>query len=114
MTKKKVTKSDGKPTPIERFIALSDAEKDAEVAEFEQGIDFSQWRLLNTQERKLWRKVQRRLRGRPAVGEGAKTIAVSIERGLLKRADTYAKQHAMKRAQMIAEALKLLMQRKSG
>lgn len=47
--------------------------------------------------------------GRPVVGEGAKMIAVSIEAGLLRRADEYAKSHGLKRAQMIADALRALI-----
>jgi hypothetical protein len=101
MTKKK-------PTPIEKFLALSDAQKDAEVAEFDKGIDPSEWRPLNAAERKQWRRVKRRL-GRPKVGQGAKMVAVSIERGLLQRADRYAKRHAMKRAELIAAGLKLVL-----
>ena len=99
-----------KPTPIERFLALSDAEKDAEVAQFEREIPLSESRPLNVAERKLWRRVKRRL-GRPKVGQGAKMVAVSIERGLLQRADRYAKRHAMKRAELIAAGLKLVLAR---
>ena len=100
-------------TPIGRFLSRTDAEKDAEVAEFDKGIDLSEWRPLNASERKLWRKVKRNL-GRPPVGQGAKVVAVTIERGLLKRVDQYAKQHAVKRAEMIAEGLRLILERKTG
>jgi metal-responsive CopG/Arc/MetJ family transcriptional regulator len=36
---------------------------------------------------------------------------VSIERGLLKEADTFARDHKIKRSQMVAEGLRLVMQR---
>jgi hypothetical protein len=101
-----------KPTPIERFLSLSDAEKDAEVAQFEREIPLSESRPLNAAERKQWRRVKRRL-GRPKVGQGAKMVAVSIERGLLQRADRYAKRHAMKRAELIAAGLKLVLAKAS-
>jgi hypothetical protein len=52
--------------------------------------------------------------GRPVVGQGAKTIAVTIERGLLARADRYAKQHDLKRAELIAHGLQLVLKRKAG
>ena len=100
-------------TPIERFLALSDAEKDAEVAEFEKGVDLSQWRPLSAAERKQWARVKRKM-GRPKVGQGAKTVAVSIEIGLLKEADKYAKRRQMKRAELIAEGLRMVMGRKAG
>ena len=95
-------------TPIERFLALSDAEKDAAVADLDREIPLSQTRPLNARERKQWQKTKRRL-GRPKVGEGSKMIAVTVERGLLRRADRYAKQHKLKRAQMVAAGLELLM-----
>ena len=50
--------------------------------------------------------------GRPRVGNGAKMVAVTIEKGLLKRADAYAKRHGMKRAAMIAQGLLLVMAEK--
>jgi len=103
-------KNKKKMSPIEKFLALSDAEKDAEVAQFDREIPLSETRPLNAAERKLWRRVKRRL-GRPKVGQGAKMVAVSIERGLLQRADRYAKRHAMKRAELIAAGLKLVLAR---
>jgi hypothetical protein len=100
----------------ERFMALSDAEKDAEVAEFEkypEGYPLSKTRPLNAAERKQWKRIQAKM-GRPKIGRGCKTVAVSMEIGLLKRVDKYAKAHSMKRAEMIAEGLRLVLERKTG
>jgi metal-responsive CopG/Arc/MetJ family transcriptional regulator len=36
---------------------------------------------------------------------------VSIERGLLKQVDSFARTHKLKRSQMVAEGLRLVMQR---
>src|ERR1041384_364609 len=47
--------------------------------------------------------------GRPQVGGGAKIVPVSIERGLLKEADAFAKAQKIKRSQMVAEGLRLVM-----
>jgi metal-responsive CopG/Arc/MetJ family transcriptional regulator len=44
------------------------------------------------------------------VGKGAKIVPVSIERGLLKDADAFAKRHRLKRSQLVAEGLRLVMQ----
>jgi len=99
-----------KQSPIERFIALSDAEKDAEVAPFEKGIDPKEWRPLTPAQRKQWTRIKRKL-GRPKVGRGAKIVPVSIERGLLQEVDSYAKRHKLKRSQMVAEGLRLVMKR---
>ena len=98
-----------KPSPIERFIALSDKEKDAEVIEYENGIDPTDWHPLTAAQRKQWARIKRKA-GRPRIGKGAKIVPVSIERGLLKEADSFAKRHKLKRSQMVAEGLRLVMQ----
>ncbi len=95
-------------TPIEKFLALSDAEKDAQVAEFEGGVDLSQFRPLTAADQKLWKKAKRKM-GRPTVGRGSKMVPVSMELGLLKRLDAFALAHKLKRSQAIAQGLDLLM-----
>jgi hypothetical protein len=47
----------------------------------------------------------RRKPGRPRKGLGSLTIALSIERGLLGRADRLAKKRGISRAQLVAAAL---------
>jgi len=99
-----------KKTPIEKFLSRSDAGKDAAVADLENGINWSKTRPLNAAERKPWDGLKRKLRaGRPRVGAGAKLVAVTIERNLLARADRYAKGHGLKRTEMIAKGLELVM-----
>jgi hypothetical protein len=101
-------------TPIERFLALTDAEKDAEVAPFEKGeIPLSKSRPLTTAERRFWDKVKRGL-GRPKVGRGATVVPISIERGLLEEVNAFAKANHLKRSQMVAEGLRLVMKRRAS
>ena len=109
-------KTKAKTDPVARFMALSDEEKAAELAPFERGeVPLSESRPLNAQERKRWSRIQRRLRrGRPRIGGGAKILSVSIESGLLKKADAFAKSRKLNRSQMVAEALRLLLQRRAG
>jgi hypothetical protein len=52
--------------------------------------------------------------GRPKIGRGAKIVPVSIERGLLAQADAFAKRHHLKRSKMVAEGLRLVMERRAG
>jgi hypothetical protein len=54
------------------------------------------------------------LGGRPRVGEGAKIVPISIERGLLRRADAFAKRYKLSRSQLLAEGLRLAMRRKAS
>ena len=99
-------------SPIERFIALPDAEKETEVAQYESGADPKDWHPLTPAQRKQWTRIKRKS-GRPRVGKGAKIVPVSIERGLLKEADFFARRHKLKRSQMVAEGLRLVMQKAS-
>lgn len=52
--------------------------------------------------------------GRPRIGGGAQIVPVSIERGLLRKVDAFAKRHDLKRSQMVAEGLRLVMRRRAG
>jgi hypothetical protein len=52
--------------------------------------------------------------GRPVIGEGAKIVPVSIERGLLRQVDSFAKRHKLKRSQLIAEGLRIVMARRAS
>jgi len=52
--------------------------------------------------------------GRPKIGAGAQIVPVSIERGLLAQADAFAQRHHLKRSKMVAEGLRLVMQRRVG
>jgi hypothetical protein len=66
---------------------------------------------LTPAQRTLHRRAARAAKakmGRPKVGAGAKIVPISIERGLLKRADAFAKRHRLKRSQMLAQGLQLL------
>src|SRR5687767_2431465 len=51
--------------------------------------------------------------GRPTIGKGAKIVPVTIERGLLKQADDFARRHNLKRSQMVAQGLRLVMRNAS-
>jgi hypothetical protein len=66
-------------------------------------------------QRKRWDKSVREAkslrRGRPTVGAGAKQISVSMELDRLRRVDRYAEAHALKRTEVIAQAVDLLMSR---
>jgi len=55
------------------------------------------------------RALHRRARGRPMVGKGAKIVPVSIERELLTQADAFAQRHKLKRSEMVAQGLRLVM-----
>jgi hypothetical protein len=105
-----MTKKPKRKSPVETFLALSDDEKSAAVREFdapsEDGYGFGQ---LSPESRKLWQKAKRK-RGRPKIGAGAAKVLVSVERGLLRRADAFAKREGISRSQLFARGLSALME----
>ena len=101
-----------KQSEYERFMALSDAEKDAEVAKFDRGLDLSETKPLTPAQRKLWNKAKRK-RGRPRVGKGVEVISLSVERELLRQADRLAKAEGISRAALFARGLHIILKRPS-
>jgi hypothetical protein len=89
-----------KISEYERFMALSDEQKNREVAKYDRGIPFSETRPLTAGDRARLRRARKR--GRPQVGAGAKRIQVTMERGLLKQVDQYARRYRMSRAELLA------------
>ena len=55
------------------------------------------------------RIIKKRGRGRPVVGRGAKRVLITVERGLLTHADSYARRQGMSRSELIALGLKMAM-----
>lgn len=48
---------------------------------------------------------------RPAVGRGVKVVSLSIEAGLLERADALAMKRGVSRARLVAEGLEVVLAR---
>lgn len=95
---------------IDRFIALPDSEKDRIVADIERETPSQRLvrsRPLSSKERKQWQRFKKM--GRPRVGEGAKTISLTVEKKLLKHADAYAKRHGISRATLVAQGLRAIL-----
>jgi hypothetical protein len=90
----------------DRFMALSDIERKRDA----HAAAGSKSRPLTVAERAMFDEVGLgRRRGRPAKGQGARQISVTMERGLLVRVDEFAHQRGMSRAQFIARSLELAM-----
>lgn len=90
---------------------MTAAELDAEVAEFDKEslVDYG-FKPLTPEQRKLWERAKRKGRpGRPRIGQGSKRVLVSIEGGLLKEADRFAKKHGLTRAALVSQALKQVL-----
>jgi hypothetical protein len=100
-----------KISDIEAFIALPDDEKERIYSELDaEGVEdrIARSRPLNARERRQWRRFKAKM-GRPKVGEGARTISLTVEKGLLQEADAYAKRHKISRAQLVAQGLRSIL-----
>ena len=99
-----------------RFLALSDAAKDAGVSAVRQGrnpaLPITPSHLGRKGRR--WNRIRRGL-GRPKIGRGSVIMPISIERGLLDEVNEFAAAHKLKRSQKwCREGLRLLMRRKAS
>ena len=99
-----------KPSAVDAFLALPDAEKDRQCKEFDKEFIADTFRPLTPAQRALWERAKRR--GRPTVGQGAKVISLSVERQLLKEADAQAKALGISRAELVAQGLRAILARK--
>ncbi|HEY8749196.1 MAG TPA: hypothetical protein VIM11_14535 [Tepidisphaeraceae bacterium] len=106
-----------KKKPEERVLtgrmidAMTDAQRAKLAAELEAETPeqrLARSKPLNAEQRAFWRKIKKKM-GRPRIGKGSKPISLTLEKDLLKRADRFAKQHGLKRAEMIAQGLRAVM-----
>lgn len=100
-----------KKSVIDEFIALPDSEKERIYQEIEAETPeemLARSRPLNARERAQWRRFKSKI-GRPKIGKGAKTISLTVEKGLLKQADAYAKRHGISRAKLVAQGLQAVI-----
>jgi hypothetical protein len=47
--------------------------------------------------------------GRPRLGKGTRTVSITVEIGLLNRADAYARTAGLKRSELFREGLKRVL-----
>ena len=93
-------------TAYEQFMEMSEAQRNAATSEYDREMPGTPGEALSASGKAEHAKARRRARaGRPRVGHGAKRVLVTVERGLLKRADAYARAHGLNRSELIARAL---------
>jgi len=86
------------------YWEMTSSELAEATKQFDEPLVVDKSRPLNPADRKQWKRIKRR-RGRPRKGQGFQRVSVSIERGLLERATTLAKQRRLSRSQLIAQLL---------
>ena len=93
-----------KSSNIEAFVALPDAEKERQWKALDKEFVADSFKTPSRGNRARWQRARKR--GRPRIGKGAKVISLSMEQGLLNKADARARKEGISRAELIARALK--------
>jgi hypothetical protein len=96
----------------EEFMAMTPAERDKAVAEFDREFIMDTFKPLTPKMQARWERAKRK-RGRPRVGRGARVISVSVERDLLARSDALARKLKVRRAALIARGLRAVLAEES-
>ncbi|MGH9368554.1 MAG: hypothetical protein ACRD3M_12860 [Thermoanaerobaculia bacterium] len=78
------------------------------TAPYDREMVVDQFKPLDAATRGRWEKARRKP-GRPRRGKGAKVISVSVEKELLSRSDTLAKNLGLSRAGLIERGLKAIL-----
>ena len=92
-----------------RYGETTAEELDAEVARYDEPfVAFRESKPLNKSDRDLLRRAGRKV-GRPKIGRVARRVLITVERGLLKKADAYAKTQGLSRSELIARGLRSVL-----
>ena len=80
----------------------------------EATLEFNEPLILERRSRPLTKVEQAEYRramkrGRPREGEGSKRVLITVERGLLRRADAYARREGISRSELIARGLRSVL-----
>jgi hypothetical protein len=89
-------------SPIDRFEALTGAEKDATVAPFDQEFVADKSRPLTAAERRRWNAFRKRTRSKKTVAK----VSVQLEHDLVQKSDELAREQGLSRAELIARSLR--------
>jgi len=94
------------PAPYNTMTAQ---ELDAEVERFDR--ESPQGKPRTDAQKTQHRRAKRRA-GRPVVGKGAERVTITMERGLLRAADQFARKTNMSRSELIARGIRVVMRTK--
>ena len=75
--------------------------------QFDEDFAFEKGKPLTEEDRK--RHAAARKRGRPRIGLGAEKVRVTIERGLLRQADAFARSRGLTRSELISRGLRAIL-----
>ena len=91
------------PKKTKRLQEMTTRELAKATAEFDREFIIDSAVPAPASEKAKWLRAQKR--GRPRTGQGVKVISVSVEKGLLDRADRTARRLGITRAELISRGL---------
>ncbi|HEX4052970.1 MAG TPA: hypothetical protein VHX86_01765 [Tepidisphaeraceae bacterium] len=100
-----------KKKPRKAYWDMTSEELTEATKEFDREGTILRTKPLSAEMRRKWEKAKKR--GRPKVGGGSKRVLISMETGLLFRADKLARRRGIGRSELIAEGLKTLLAKAS-
>jgi hypothetical protein len=98
--------------PTKRYQEMNALQLAKATAAFDKELVIDRSRELTDEEKNQWRRARRKV-GRPKAGRGVRVVSVSIEKGLLSRADRLARKLQLPRTQLIALGLEALLENPS-
>jgi len=98
-----------KQTKPKWYSRMKPSELEDMAAKFDREIDYSETKPLTPAMRKQEQQARAKGRGRPRIGLGAKKLRISMEAGLLKQVDSYARAHRLTRSDLIAQSVRKLL-----
>jgi hypothetical protein len=101
-------------TQKKKYEGMTTAELRRATKEFDAEVTTGiPGRPMNAAERSAWAKARAKkpTRGRPVTGEGVQVISLSMEKGLLRRADKARAKAHKTRAEIVAAALEIYLSR---
>jgi hypothetical protein len=98
--------------PTKRYQEMNTRELAKATAGFDKELVIDRSRELTDEEKAQWRRARRKS-GRPKVGKGVQVISISIEKGLLTRADRLASKLQLPRTQLITLGLEAVLENPS-
>jgi hypothetical protein len=89
------------------YWEMTAAELAKATAEFDREGTILQTLPLSEKMKRRWERAGRR--GRPRRGKGSKRVLISMEKGLLQRADQLARRRGIGRSELIARSLETIL-----
>jgi len=102
-------KSQAKTPPKKPYWEMTTAELGQATAKFDQEFAGESFRKPTPAQHKQLARAKRK-RGRPRLGAGVRVISVSIEKGLLRKIDSLARRKKAKRAELISQGLRAILE----